>query len=160
MDTRFFSFLVAGLVAVSAAGQASGAELAKPRFSLDASRDGFVRLDTATGAVMHCTVVKGKWTCDEVLSGGAGLTVRIDALALEVARLSAATAALDGRVARIAMAGAAAPVATTPVTAPVAPAAVRPVHPTVAVAIVTRLLAMVRLLKHGRDASAPAASRS
>jgi outer membrane murein-binding lipoprotein Lpp len=157
MRTLLLPVLALGLIAASAAVPASAAEAAKPRFSLDASRDGFVRLDTATGAVTHCTAVKGKWTCDEVLAGGAVLSARIDALSLEVSRLSAATAALDARVTRI---GAADVAASTAVAPAKAPAVAQPAHRSVAGAIVTRFLAMVRLLKHGRDASTPAATRS
>jgi hypothetical protein len=152
-----FVILALGAIVASVTGPASAAEATKPRFSLDASRDGFVRLDTATGAVTHCTVVRGKWTCDEVLSGGAPLSARLDALSLEVARLSAATAALDARVTRIGSAGIAPPAVIAPAAVPTV---ARPAHPSVAGAIVTRFLAMVRLLKHGRDAPAPAATRS
>jgi hypothetical protein len=108
------------------------------RFALSPSRNGVVRLDTATGATSHCAPVKGIWRC-EPLQVEAN---RLDALAAEVAALTAKVAALSARMSTLS-----APAATAP-----SPTAEAPPKPGFVREAVGRFLAFVRILKHGRDA--------
>lgn len=147
--------VLSAAVLAAASGVAGAAGPVKSRFTLDSSRDGFVRLDTQTGTVTHCSVIKGAWTCDAILSGDAGLAARLDALSLEVARLTAVTAALEARLSRSPKEDARVPVAT-PTATPAGPPAVEPSGRTsVARTIVSRFLTMVRLLRHGKDETRP-----
>ena len=160
MRARPLLRLVLSAAVVAAAFGVAAAGPVKPRFTLDSSRDGFVRLDTQTGTVTHCSVVKGAWTCDAILSGDAGLAARLDALSLEVARLTAVTAALEARLSRSPKEDARVPVAT-PTAAPIGPPAVEPSgRSSVARTIVSRFLTMVRLLRHGKDETRPAPTPS
>ncbi|MEJ0012000.1 MAG: hypothetical protein WDM94_05075 [Bauldia sp.] len=121
--------LAAALVFVAAAAQAEG------RFALSASRDGVVRLDTATGAVSHCRPTKGIWRCETLPVESS----RLDALATEVAALTAKVAALSASLKTP-------PVTSTPV------AATEPPKPNFVHEALGRFLDLVRTLKHGRDA--------
>ena len=127
----------AGLLATSTLGAETVS--APGRYAIGPSADGFVRLDTTTGAVSHCIQAGGVWRC-EPLAADDTLKSRIDALAAEVKRLSAAVAALDARVAGIA-----------PVPAPVVGEAEAPRN-AFARQAVGRFLDMVRRLKRSRDA--------
>ncbi len=115
------------------------------RYALSASRDGFVRLDTATGAVSHCRPDKGIWRCEPLAAEDGNVGPRLEALAREVAKLTAAVAVLDARVAAIV------PVESPAVTLP--PTAQRS---NVVKDVVSRFLDLVRALKHGRAAATPA----
>jgi len=152
--------VLSAAVLAAASGVAGAVGPVKPRFSLDASRDGFVRLDTQTGAVTHCSVATGKWTCDAILSGDAGLAARIDALGLEVARLTAVTAALEARLSRSPKGDARMSVAAPTVAPADSPAVERSGGTSVARTMVSRFLTMVRLLRHGKEETGPAATPS
>jgi hypothetical protein len=125
------------------AGSAARADDA-PRYALSASKDGFVRLDTATGAVSHCRPLGGVWKCEPI----AGVDdSRFQALAAEVAKLTADVALLGHRVDDLA----AKPEAVAPAPA-VIPALPPPVaRPNPLTAVMDRLLDFVRTLKHGRQ---------
>jgi hypothetical protein len=154
-----FGFAVVA-IAAGVFGATAAAEPVKPRFTIDSSRDGFVRLDTQTGAVAHCSSLKGVWSCDPVLSGDAGLGLRLDALADEVARLAAETAALDDRIGLLAKGEASTPASTLPQSTTTQPAARPSAGVSFADRIVGRFLAMVRLLKHGKGEVLPASRAS
>jgi hypothetical protein len=160
MKARVLSGLVAVAIAAGVFGLAAAAEPVKPRFTIDSSRDGFVRLDTLTGAVAHCSSLKGEWICDSILSADAGLGPRLDALANQVARLAAETTALDARIGLLAKGEASAPVSMLPQPATTQPAARPSAGVSFADRIVERFLAMVRLLKHGKGEVLPAARAS
>jgi hypothetical protein len=132
----------AALVLAAASAQAEG------RFELNASRDGIVRLDTATGAVSRCSPTKGIWRCETLPVESA----RLDALATEVAALTAKVAALNASLAdmrSVAKSAPAAPPVVAAEPAPVAVTAERPKPGFVREAL-GRFLALVRILKHGR----------
>ena len=155
MRARLASRLGLTAVLAAALASASAAETAKPRFTLDSSQEGFVRLDTQTGTVTHCRATKGKWACDAILAGDSGAGARLDALALDVARLRAATAALDARVARLTETGVPGAAPAVGVVPPVAlpsmtPALGRPAMVSAAGRVVGRFLTIVRQLKHGK----------
>lgn len=116
-----------------------------PRYVLSAAKDGFVRLDTMTGAVTHCRATNGVWRCEPI----AGVDEsRFQALAAEVAKLTADVALLGHRVD-----GLAAPRTEVAVPAPPLPPApaVAAARPNPLAAVVDRLLDFVRVLKHGRQ---------
>ena len=71
------------------------------RYVIGPARDGFVRLDTATGAASHCAVTDGTWRCEPLPGDDAALKSRVDALSADVARLTAAVSALDARLANL-----------------------------------------------------------
>jgi hypothetical protein len=117
----------AGLIALSlpAAGQDTGRYQAQP------TGDGFIRLDTRTGATSHCTREDGVWRCRPVIEEAGPLSARIDALAEDVAAVTARVDALSGTAG-----------------APPEPAGDRGFF----VAAMERLMELVRTLKHGRAA--------
>lgn len=157
MHQRVPPVLAFAATALALHGMAGAAEPAKPRFTINSARDGFMRLDTQTGAVTHCSATKGKWTCDGILPADANLGGRVDALAVEVARLAANTAALTARVEQLARNGA----QPSPGAQPAAVEASQPVgRKTIANRIVGRFLAMVRLLKHGKSEAITSATPS
>ncbi len=124
---RLFLAAAFGLVALSppAAGQDAGRYQAQP------TAEGFIRLDTRTGATSHCTRDEGVWRCQPVIEDVGALSARVDALAADVGDLAArmdAPAADAG--------------------APEARAADRGFL----VAAMERLMELVRTLKHGRAA--------
>ena len=83
---RRSAVILAGLVL---AGTAAGDET-KPggRFAIQPSDDGFVRLDTETGAVSHCGRHEGVWFCEKLVEDQTALERRIDELAAKVDALS------------------------------------------------------------------------
>ncbi len=115
------------------------------RYVIGPARDGFVRLDTATGAASHCAVTDGAWRCEPLPGDDAALKTRVDALSADVARLTAAVSALDARLANLPA---------------VKPPPAEPAPPSLARQLVDRLLDVVRRLKHagGAEPSTPAAS--
>ena len=135
------------LLALASAGVAPALAEDAGRYALSASRDGFVRLDTATGAVSHCRPDKGTWRCEPLAADDGNVRLRVDALATEVAKLTAAVSVLDARVAALAPVGS--PAATVPPTAE---------RPNVVKDVVSRFLDLVRAVKHGRAAATPAAT--
>ena len=139
---RRFLFVAAALV-VAVPGFAAEAPEAG-RYQLAPGAEGFVRLDTRTGATSHCTRREGVWRCQPVIEEAGMLAPELEALSAKVAGLAAALAELsarvDGLAARVDQPS---PAVTVE---PAAPAAERGVVATA----VERLLALVRLLKHGR----------
>ena len=78
-EVRRLSFALAGVVALAAPAWSEGpvtpaaAPAGAGRYALNAARDGFVRLDTATGAVSHCSQEAGVWHCDTIAGEDATL---------------------------------------------------------------------------------------
>lgn len=91
------TILAAALFALPAV---SGAEEA-PRFSVQADADGFVRIDTVTGAVSHCARREGVWRCEPFAEERAAVDTELARLAGEVANLSARLAALESELAAL-----------------------------------------------------------
>ena len=70
------------------------------RFELQPSANGFIRLDTETGAVSHCSRgADGVWFCDIVVEDQGALGKRVDELSARVDELSRQVEALAARVA-------------------------------------------------------------
>lgn len=133
--------IIASVAIVMLAGSALAADTAPApgRYAIGPSADGFVRLDTTSGAVSHCVQAEGVWRCEPLAANDGALKSRLDALAAEVKRLTAAVAALDARVAGIAPVPTQAVVDETPSRSGFARQAVG------------RFLDMVRRLKRGSD---------
>lgn len=113
------------------------------RYLIGASAEGFVRLDTRTGATSHCTRQEAVWRCQPVIEEAGVLATRLDALAGEISGLAGALAELTGRVdALAARIDHPAPTVTGEAAPPEADRGL------VATAM-ERLFALVRLLKHG-----------
>ncbi len=91
------ALIATGLV-VMLAGSA-GAEQAG-RYVLQRAGDGFIRLDTQTGATAHCSLREKTWRCDS-LDGALAVHQELQRLAQENRRLKARIAALEaGKSAR------------------------------------------------------------
>jgi len=92
--TTFLLILVGGLMAAQApahaqsdpAPDAAGAQR-DGRYSMTPAPEGFLRLDTRTGAVSHCRLVGGGVECREGADERAALQAEIDRLASENAEL-------------------------------------------------------------------------
>lgn len=126
----------------------AGAETGHARYGLTPAPDGFTRLDTETGDVVHCGPKDGVWACDRLTAAPPETERRLDALATEVRRLSAELAALAARVATPAPETAGeAIVASEPNGEVQSNRATR-----IAGEVVRRFLAMVHSLKHHDDA--------
>src|SRR4051794_32698283 len=70
------------LAALVLTGTAAGDEV-KPggRYAVQPSADGFIRLDTETGAVSHCGRREGVWFCEKLVEDQTALERRIAELA-------------------------------------------------------------------------------
>jgi hypothetical protein len=68
------------------------------RYSVLPSSDGFIRIDTATGAVSHCGKRDGAWYCDVLIEDRGLIERRLEALTGQVAALSEKIEALTARV--------------------------------------------------------------
>jgi hypothetical protein len=92
--------LVIAFAGIAAFGIAAAQERTVSRYAVEPSADGFVRLDTETGAVSHCTRREGVWYCDTVVEDRGALERRIDALTAKVdaltKRVEALAAAREG----------------------------------------------------------------
>jgi hypothetical protein len=98
--------LGAGLAAPAAAEDPAGAG----RYTIAPSADGFVRLDTVTGAVSYCRQAEGAWTC-ETATEQSGMDAALGNLAARAARLSEDVDALERDIAALRGGGAAPPAA-------------------------------------------------
>jgi hypothetical protein len=78
-----------------------GASAPSGRYQIAPDDDGFVRLDTRTGAMTHCGKREGAWRCDVLAEERSDLDRRLDALAGKVDALSAEVARLAGRLATV-----------------------------------------------------------
>lgn len=132
---------IASLAVIVPAAAQDGAPPAG-RFQLaPGEAGGFVRLDTRTGAVSHCRQENGVWHCQPILDPG--LKDRLSALSDKVDHLSAGLDRLSARVDTLA-----ADVATRATGATAADkTAAKPKG--FAQTAVTRLLELIRTLKHG-----------
>jgi hypothetical protein len=120
---------------------ASAQEATTGRYEIEASVDGFVRLDTETGAVSHCRRRDDVWRC-EILAEDRSA---IDAVAAELKALNDRLDVLSARLDAVEAAGA--KVAAPPPEAPVEP------EPGFAEQLIRSLFQLVRDLKGERQAS-------
>jgi hypothetical protein len=131
--------LALGLLGLTiAAGSAQ--ETGTGRYAVEPSVDGFIRLDTETGAMSHCTRRDGVWRCETLAEDKAA----VEALTDEVRALNERVDALNDRLTTLEGAG---PAASVP------PAAVEIAEPGFAELLVQRLFDLVRDIKGERQPS-------
>ena len=65
------------------------------RFAVQPSDDGFIRLDTQTGAVSHCGRRAGVWFCEKLVEDQTALEKRIDAVFAAIITMLAVIIAYD-----------------------------------------------------------------
>jgi hypothetical protein len=94
------------------------------RYAIEPAEEGFVRLDTATGAASHCTKTDGVWHCAAVADERKTFEATIAALTDQVAALNAELTRVKGALtlARAALADAQAAAATPAPTVAAEPA--------------------------------------
>jgi hypothetical protein len=85
------------LVGLIVAGTAAGDDKPLNRFAVQPSDDGFIRLDTQTGAVSHCGRRKGVWFCEKLVEDQTAIEAEIDALRTRIDALSTEVEALAKR---------------------------------------------------------------
>jgi hypothetical protein len=93
--------ILARVVILAALGLVVGPAFAEEpagRYSVLPSSDGFIRVDTATGAVSHCGKRDGAWYCDVLIEDRGLIERRLDALTSQVAALAQQIAALTTRI--------------------------------------------------------------
>jgi hypothetical protein len=81
--------LLAPLLLIAVPAAAEDTSPAPGRYAIQPSDDGFVRLDTESGAVSHCRRTDNIWRCQPIADDKAVLADKIDALTAEVATLTA-----------------------------------------------------------------------
>jgi hypothetical protein len=135
---RLIGRLAIALVLFSAAPAFAEDSAAQGRYTIGRSPDGFVRLDTATGAASHCRLRGGVWRCDPLPVEEEAMGARLEALTVEVAKLSASLALLRSRLSEQDSS-----LAVPPPQASDAPKGI-------AQQVVARLMKLVHVLKHGR----------
>ena len=138
---RVIVIAVAGLIA---AVPAAPGEEAPGRFALKPSADGFIRLDTRTGAASHCSRRDGVWRCEPFAEESAAVEARLARIEAEIAALKDAVAALT---ARLDAAAAPAPASAAPMAA--GPEAGEP--PGFSERLMQRFFALVREMKGGKE---------
>jgi len=90
--------IVMAIAGLTAAAAAAAGEEPPGRFALKPSADGFIRLDTRTGAASHCGRRDGVWRCEPFAEESAAVEARLARLEAEIAALRAAVAALTVRL--------------------------------------------------------------
>ena len=82
------------------AAQPGGADAAQQtgRYTLKQTNDGFMRLDTETGSVAHCTKRNNKWQCDGVSAGKTSQDPEISRLKRQNKELNERIARLEAKV--------------------------------------------------------------
>lgn len=83
------SLILAGALLLAMPALAEDAAPGAGRYAIQPSDDGFVRLDTESGAVSHCTRTDGVWRCEAVADDKAALESKVEALSAEVEALTA-----------------------------------------------------------------------
>jgi hypothetical protein len=110
--------LLAGTFCLAVPALAQDAAAPSGRYQIAPDEDGFVRLDTRTGAMTHCGKREGAWRCDVLADDRAGVDRRLDGLDKEVAALKdeigRLTAALSAMEKKFQTSPAAPPSATDP----------------------------------------------
>jgi hypothetical protein len=83
------SLILAGALLLAAPAVAEDpAPGAAGRYAIQSSDNGFVRLDTQTGAVSHCRQTDGTWHCDAIAEDKAALERQIKDLSDQVTTLT------------------------------------------------------------------------
>ena len=92
---------LAALLALPIAAAGQDASAPSGRYQISPDEDGFVRLDTRTGAMTHCGKREGAWRCDVLAEERSDVDRRLETLAGKVDALSAEVARLADRLAAV-----------------------------------------------------------
>jgi hypothetical protein len=98
---RLFVLVVAGAVLGAVPALAQEQPPAAGRYQIAPDEDGFVRLDTETGAMSHCVKRGGSWQCDVLAENRSAADARIEALVREVEALTKKVEELATRLATL-----------------------------------------------------------
>jgi hypothetical protein len=93
--------ILVGLLILGLPAAAEEPQKGTGRYAVSPSDDGFIRLDTETGATTHCGRREGVWRCDVLAEDRSALEAKIDALGDKVAALSAEVDKLAASVAAL-----------------------------------------------------------
>ena len=92
--------LIAGLMAGTISEQTFAAEESTGRYVLQRAGDGFIRLDTMTGATAHCRQRQAAWHCESLSDDQAGARDEVNALREENRKLRRQVEDLEARLSR------------------------------------------------------------
>jgi hypothetical protein len=98
---RLYVLVVAGAVLGAVPSLAEEAPPSAGRYQIAPDEDGFVRLDTETGAMSHCVKRDGAWRCDVLAEDRSASDARIESLVREVEALTKKVEGLAARLATI-----------------------------------------------------------
>ncbi|MCC6984492.1 MAG: hypothetical protein IT535_14585 [Bauldia sp.] len=97
------ALMAAAVLAASALPFAPGAWAQEPlRYTITPADEGFVRLDTQTGAITHCASADGIWRCAPPLYAESEIDARLRVLDERIEGLGVELATLAGRLAEMA----------------------------------------------------------
>lgn len=136
MRLGLLAFGLLGLTIAAGSAQEAGTG----RYAVEPSVDGFIRLDTETGAMSHCTRQDGVWRCEVLAEDKAA----VEALTDEVRALNQRVDELTDRLSTLEEAG---PTVSAP------QAVVEVEEPGFAELLVQRLFELVRDIKGERQPS-------
>ena len=95
------SLILAGVLFLAAPVLAEDAAPAGGRYAIQSSDNGFVRLDTESGAISHCKRMEGTWRCDAITEDKAVLEKQVGVLSAQVETLSTEIDRLKGEIATL-----------------------------------------------------------
>jgi hypothetical protein len=105
-------FLIVAALLLAAAPAVAEDAGAPGRYAIQPSDDGFVRLDTESGAVSHCRRTDNIWRCQPIADDKAILSDKIDTLTEQVESLTAELGRLKTEIDNLSETRAAKPTAT------------------------------------------------
>jgi hypothetical protein len=97
MRTMLATAAMLGALVVPALGQGEAATVESGRYTMERSGDGFLRLDTRTGAVSFCGQKNGAWGCNPVSDDRQALAEEIQKLETENRLLRDRVLELEGK---------------------------------------------------------------
>jgi hypothetical protein len=98
---RLYVLIVAGAVFGAVPSIAAEAPSPAGRYQIAPDEDGFVRLDTETGAMSHCVKRDGAWKCDALAEATSANAARVESLVREVEALTKRVDELAARLATL-----------------------------------------------------------
>lgn len=93
--------ILAGALLLAGSAMAEDAVSTSGRYQIAPDGDGFVRLDTESGALTHCDKSEGVWRCRTIVEERSDLDLRIMALGEDVASLRSELGGLAERLGAI-----------------------------------------------------------
>lgn len=96
---RLYALIVAGAVIGAVPSWAEEPAPSAGRYQIAPDKDGFVRLDTETGAMSHCVKREGSWHCDVLAEDRSATDAQVEKLMREVGALTKKVEELATRLA-------------------------------------------------------------